>query len=332
MIKDSVLKILEQNKGTPVSGLTIGKELGVSRNAVWKSICQLKEEGFSILSIPNRGYRLDESEDVIRPEAISALLSTRYLGRNFEVLDTIDSTNTYLKRISDTLAGKHGYTVVALRQTAGKGRMQRQFYSPAQRGVYMSFYLEPHFTFQDISLVTVIAVVAVCRAIEETAGFAPDVKWVNDVLFHDKKLCGILTEASVEAESGQIKYLVTGIGININKDESLPEELQNIVGALNEFSEHPCNRNLLIASILNHFEALFELYLSGNRTEILREYKKHLCVFHREYNIVSLNGSYPAVPVDIDEDAHLIVRDQNGVLHTLNSGEISIRKKNPDSQ
>ena len=327
MLKDAILKILEQNKGVPVSGLAIGKELGVSRSAVWKGIHQLQEQGFAVSSIPNRGYLLDERGDVIRPEAVEALLKTQYLGRELEILDVIDSTNTYLKRISDTLEGKHGHTVIALRQTAGRGRMQRQFYSPAQQGVYMSFYLEPHFTFQDISLVTIIAVVAVCRAIEEAAGFRPDVKWVNDVLCKGKKLCGILTEASVVAESGQIKYLVTGIGININKDEKMPEELQAIVGALNEFSDQPCDRNRLIAAVLNNFEALFESYLAGNREEILREYKEHLCVFGQEYNIVSLNGSYPAVPVDIDEEAHLIVRDKSGALHTLNSGEISIRKK-----
>lgn len=328
MLKDAILKILEENKGTPVSGLAIGKALDVTRSAVWKGIHQLQGEGFSISSIPNRGYLLDERGDVIRPETVERLLTTRSLGRELEILDTVDSTNTYLKRISDTLVGKHGHAVVALRQTSGKGRMQRQFYSPPQQGVYLSFYLEPHFTFQDISLVTIIAVVAVCRAIEEVAGFRPDVKWVNDVLFQGKKLCGILTEASIEAESGEIKYLVTGIGININKDEKMPEELQQIVGALNEFSDHPCDRNHLIAAVLNHFEALFDCYIAGNREEILREYKEHLCVFGQEYNIISLTGSYPAVPVDIDEEAHLIVRDEAGTLHTLNSGEISIRKRN----
>ncbi len=327
MLKDSILKILEENKGTPVSGLVIGKRLGVSRSAVWKGVNQLKEDGFSISSLPNKGYLLDESGGAVRPEAVGSLLNTRYLGRELEILDTVDSTNTYLKRISDSLAGKSGHTVIALRQTAGKGRMTRQFYSPAQQGVYMSFYLEPHFVFEDISLVTIIAVVAVCRAIKDTAGFLPGVKWVNDVLYQGKKLCGILTEASVEAESGQVRYLVTGIGININRDENMPEELRGIVGTLNEFSEKPCDRNFLIASVLNHFETLFETYLSGNRAAVLAEYKELLCVFGQEYNIISLKDSFPAVPVDIDEDAHLIVRDRKGVLHTLNSGEISIRKR-----
>ncbi len=327
MLKNLILNILEENKGKPVSGLLIGKKLGVTRSAVWKGIKQLQEDGFLITSVPNKGYLLDFRDGALRPEIIKEMLTTHYLGHELEILEVIDSTNTYLKRISDMLTGHHGYTVIALRQTAGKGRMQRQFYSPAQQGIYMSFYLEPHFAFEDISLVTIIAVVAVCRAIEEVAGFSPDVKWVNDVLFHGKKLCGILTEASIEAESGRIKYLVPGIGINLNRDEQMPEDLQKIVGAINEFTEQPCDRNRLVASVLNHFESLFDAYLAGNRREILQEYKKHLCVFGQEYNIISLKGSYPAVPIDIDQDAHLIVKDKEGELHILNSGEISIRKQ-----
>lgn len=327
MLKDDILTLLEEQKGVPVSGLSIGKALGVTRSAVWKGINQLKDDGYSITSVPNRGYLLDAGGDVIRKGTIQSHLTTRALGRELEILDSVDSTNTYLKREADNLAGHHGYTVIALKQTAGRGRMQRAFYSPPQQGVYMSFYLEPNLAFADISLVTVIAVTAVCRAIEEVAGFRPEVKWVNDVLYRGKKLCGILTEASVVAESGQIRYLVTGIGINVKPDENIPEEFKGVIGALNEFSEISCDRNQLIASVLNHFEALFEQYLAGDRGGILSDYKSHLGVFGREYDIVSLSDSYTAVPVDIDDEAHLIVRDETGKLHTLNSGEISIRKK-----
>ena len=325
VLKHDVLKILEEHKGEPVSGLEMGKRLDVSRSAVWKAVGQLKEDGYQIESIPNKGYCLSENNDIIDPEKIASFLRTKYLGREFELLEETDSTNSHLKRNADQLAGHNGYTVVALQQTGGRGRMGRSFYSPAQQGVYMSFLLEPRFTFSDISLATVLAVVAVCRAIEEVAGFRPQVKWVNDVIYHGKKLVGILTEASLETESGRIKYLIPGIGININRDENIPTELRDIVGALNEFSEAPCDRNRLIASVLNHFEEIYETYLSGNRDAILDEYRSLLCVFGKEYNVISPSGSYPATPIDIDREARLIVKDRDSVIHTLNSGEISIR-------
>ena len=300
--------------------------LGVSRNAVWKAILKLKSEGYPIESVPNRGYVLSSSGDVIRKETISGLLQTKSLGRELELLESIDSTNSYLKRNADSLVSKNGYTVVALEQTAGRGRMQRAFYSPAQNGIYMSFFLEPHIAFSDINLITVLTVAAVCRAIEKTMHFHPDVKWVNDVLYQGKKLCGILTEASVEAESGLLKYLIVGIGININSDKNLPPELHEIVGSLNEFSDTPCNRNQLIAEMLNEFEALYTEYLTTDKANVLQVYRSYLNVFGTEYNVVSFDSSYSAVPVDLDDDAHLIVKDQIGELHTLNSGEISIRK------
>lgn len=327
MLKQKILTMLEQQKGEPVSGLAIGRALGVSRSAVWKAVGQLKEEGYAIDSVANRGYILKLQSDIIRPEEIDGALATRFLGRELELLDTIDSTNSYLKRCSEQLRGHNGHTVIALKQTGGRGRMNRSFHSPAQHGIYMSFFLEPDISIQDISLVTVITVVAVCQGIEEVAGIASSVKWVNDVLYEGRKLCGILTEASIEAETGRAGYLVVGLGININPDEQMPEELKSIIGAVNEFSGQPCDRNQLAASVLNHFEQLYERFLIGDRTVLLEEYRKRLCVFGQSYNVVSLNGSYPAVPVDIDTDARLIVRDEQGGLHTLNSGEISIRRR-----
>ena len=327
LLKQELLRILEQQKGDPVSGLAIGRELGVSRSAVWKAIGQLKKEGYAIESVANKGYLLKAQSDVIRPEEIQRLLTTKALGRELEVLETIDSTNSYLKRCAEQLVGHHGHVVIALQQSGGRGRMNRSFYSPAQRGLYISFFLEPHIGIQDISLITVLAVVAVCRAIEETAGFTPSIKWVNDVLFDGRKLCGILTEASIEAENGQIKYLIVGIGININPDEHLPEELKPVIAAVNEFSAQPCDRNRLAASLLSHFETIYEQYLAGEYHTVLTEYRELLCVFGQEYNVISAGGSYPAVPVNLDDQARLIVRDTDGTLHTLNSGEISLRKR-----
>ena len=322
-MKKEILDMLEQEKGRPVSGLMIGKQLGISRNAVWKAVNQLKEEGYSITSVPNKGYVLSVASDVLDTGLVSSHLNTIRLGRTIELLPVVDSTNNYLKlRASDL---PDGFTVLSQKQTGGRGRMERHFYSPPQSGIYMSFLVRLHRSFDAVSLLTVIAAVAVAQAIQQAAGFQPEIKWVNDVLYQGKKLCGILTEASIEAETGLVDYAIVGIGINVS---SVAEEVKEIAGYVNEFSSVPCNRNLLAAAVLNQFE---ELYLSyserGSKAKIIESYKQLLNVFGKEYDIVSPISSYPATPVDIDEEARLIVRDRAGELHIVHSGEISIRPK-----
>lgn len=322
-MKKEILDMLEQEKGRPVSGLMIGKQLGISRNAVWKAVNQLKEEGYSITSVPNKGYVLSVASDVLDTGLVSSHLNTIRLGRTIELLPVVDSTNNYLKlRTSDL---PDGFTVLSQKQTGGRGRMERHFYSPPQSGIYMSFLVRLHRSFDAVSLLTVIAAVAVAQAIQQAAGFQPEIKWVNDVLYQGKKLCGILTEASIEAETGLVDYAIVGIGINVS---SVAEEVKEIAGYVNEFSAVPCNRNLLAAAVLNQFE---ELYLSyserGSKAKIIESYKQLLNVFGKEYDIISPISSYPATPVDIDEEARLIVRDRAGELHIVHSGEISIRPK-----
>lgn len=322
-MKKDVLKLLEQQKGIPVSGLWIGKQLGISRSAVWKAINQLKKEGYAITSIPNKGYQLSSFSDILNTEIIQSHRKTQYLGNAMELLDEVDSTNNYLKLHASQIPD--GFTVLSQKQTGGRGRMERRFYSPPQSGIYMSFLLRLHRSFDAVSLLTVIAAIAVARAIEQTADFCPEIKWVNDVLYQGKKLCGILTEASIEAETGLVDYAIVGIGINVS---GVAEEVKEIAGYVNEFSNTPCDRNLLAAEVLNQFESLYLSYAEqGSKAQIIQNYKQLLNVFGKEYDIISPTSSYPATPIDIDDDARLIVRDREGVLHTVHSGEISIRMK-----
>ena len=322
-MKKEVLELLNRKKGVPVSGLAIGKQLGVSRNAVWKAVNQLKKEGYDITSIPNKGYMLSVSSDILDIEVIQSHLKTKQLGREMKLLPVVDSTNNYLKRKANELPD--GFAILSQKQTGGRGRMERHFYSPPQSGIYMSFIIRLHRSFDAVSLLTVIAAVSVAQAIKQTAGFEPEIKWVNDVLYRGKKLCGILTEASIEAETGLVDYAIVGIGINVS---GVAEEIKEIAGYINEFSSLPCSRNLLAAAVLNQFEELYLSYAEqGNRAKIINNYRQLLNVFGKEYDIISPRSSYPATPIDIDEDARLIVRDQNGRLHTVHSGEISIRPK-----
>lgn len=323
MVRDDVLKVLEQHRGELVSGGALARELNVSRTAVWKAITSLRADGFPIDSVSGGGYRLSTDSDGLSRAGIQLKLRTSCIGRDMDVFSEIDSTNNFLKRNAADL--KHGHTAVADCQTAGRGRLGRSFISPSGSGVYLSILLHPNLPLEQINLITVGAAVAACHAIEETASFTPDLKWVNDVLMHGKKLCGILTEASVEAETGQLNYAIVGIGINVRTPAGgLAEEIRDIAGSLEDFAPHPVNRNALVASFLNHMERCFMLISESNTSALMEDYRSYMHFMGEEIRIISGGNVETAKAVSINERGHLII-EQNSETRTVLAGEISIR-------
>ena len=323
MVRDDVLRALEQHRGQLVSGGTLAKELGVSRTAVWKAISTLRDMGFPIESVAGEGYRLALSSDALSEAGIVMELKTERLARQLRVLSTVDSTNTYLKERAADLPD--GYAVIADSQTAGRGRRGRSFLSPSGTGIYISILLHPTLPLERINMITVGAAVAVSEAIAETAGFTPDIKWVNDVLKNGKKLCGILTEASVEAETGQLSYAVVGVGVNIRPPEGgLPEELRDIAGSLEEFAPHPVRRNAFAASFFNHMESCYQLIVSGNTEALIDRYRSFIHFLGEPITVIRNGEKQPATAVAIDPSGHLVI-EQDGKRSTMLAGEISIR-------
>lgn len=323
MVRDDVLRTLEQHRGQLISGGTLSRELGVSRTAVWKAIASLREMGFPIESVSGEGYRLAASSDVLSEAGISTALKTKNIARNLCVLDTVDSTNTYLKQRAADLPD--GFAAIADSQTAGRGRLGRSFASPSGTGVYISILLRPSLPLDRVNMITVGAAVAVCEAIAETAGFVPDIKWVNDVLFRGKKLCGILTEASIEAETGQLSYAIVGVGINVRTPENgLPEELREIAGCLEDFSKNPVRRNELTASFFNHMESCYHLIQSNDIAALIDRYRSFIHFLGQPITVIRNDVKEPATAIAIDDHGHLII-EQNGEQSTMYAGEISIR-------
>lgn len=323
MVKEKVLQALEQHRGELVSGGTLARELSVSRTAVWKAITTLRNEGFPIESVAGGGYCLSETSDALSAAGITLHLTTDTIGRSLDVFSEIDSTNNYLKLHAAELS--HGHTAVADSQTGGRGRRGRSFLSPSGTGVYLSILLHPTLPLEQINRITIGAAIAACHAIEETADFTPSLKWVNDVLKNGKKLCGILTEASVEAETGSLSYAIVGIGINVRTpDGGYPEELRGIAGNLEEFSDHSVQRNVLVAHFLNHFERCYHLIESGDVDALMTDYRSYMHFLNQEIRIINDSAVEPAIARDITSEGYLIV-EQNGVRRALNSGEISIR-------
>lgn len=323
MVRDDVLKELETHRGQLVSGGTLARTLGVSRTAIWKAIAALREMGFPIDSVSGEGYRLSESSDALSEAGIAMELHTDRIARNLCVLSQVDSTNTYLKNRASALPD--GYAVIADCQSAGRGRRGRNFHSPAGTGLYMSVLLHPTLPLDRMNMITVAAAVATCESIAEVAGFKPDIKWVNDVLMHGKKLCGILTEASVEAETGQLSYAVLGVGINIRApQDGLPEDLQNIVGCLEDFTPHPVRRNALAASFFNHIESCYQMIVSNHTDTLIDRYRSWIHFLGEPITIIQNGCKQPATAIAIDQNGHLVI-DQAGQQSTILAGEISIR-------
>ncbi len=323
MVRDEVLRALEAHRGQLVSGGTLARELGVSRTAVWKAITSLREKGFPIESVAGEGYRLAQSSDALSEAGIAMELKTDRIARSMRVFSQVDSTNTYLKSCAAELPD--GYAAIADCQTAGRGRRGRTFHSPSGTGLYMSILLHPTLSLECINMITVGAAVAMCEAIEETAGFSPDIKWVNDVLMHGKKLCGILTEASVEAETGLLSYAIVGVGINIRQPKGgMPEDIRDLAGCLEDFAPHPVRRNALAASFFNHMESCYQWIISGQTDALIDRYRSWIHFLGQPIDVIQNGVRQPATAIAIDQNGHLVI-EQDGKRTTILAGEISIR-------
>ena len=216
MLRDEVLALLKAREGKPLSGEEMSRALGVSRAAVWKAMESLRDEGYVISSAPRRGYALEGSPDRLSAGELAGALAGRRVGRALVCLETVDSTNNEVKRRA--LAGAaDGLAVVAEQQTGGRGRRGRSFVSPAGQGLYLSVLLRPRCPLEEVSTLTAWTAVAVCNAVERVCGVRPGIKWPNDVILDGRKLCGILTELELEAETAALRHVVVGVGINLTQ-------------------------------------------------------------------------------------------------------------------
>ena len=257
-LKEQVLLILMSSKGEYVSGEDISKRLYVSRNAVWKAINTLRSDGFIIDAVQNKGYLLSggESDDFTRYGLlrIRQLLKKSAADAEITIKDTVTSTNTLLRSAAEN--GAPDKTVlIANEQTEGRGRRGKSFYSPADSGIYMSILLRPDFGADKAFILTAGAAVAAVRAVKKVCGIDAGIKWVNDIMLDGKKICGILTEAVTDFESGSLQYAVMGLGINISRPkDGFPSEISDIASSL--YSDEAADSELkcsLAAEILNSF-------------------------------------------------------------------------------
>lgn len=315
--RQALLQALSAAGGSYVSGQQLAETLGVSRAAVHKAAAALTAQGYALEAAPRRGYRL-AGGDPFCAEAIGDYPAPIYL------YDTLESSNRTAKLLA--LDGApHGTLVLTAHQSAGRGRLGRRFESPAGKGVYCSVLLRPEMPAANAQTATISAAVAVCRAVKKLCGLELAIKWVNDLYYQGKKVCGILTEAALDLESGMLDYAVLGLGFNVAAPaDGWPEDLRDVAGALYDGSPAPGARAALAAAFLNAF---WPLYRAGPRSGYLDEYRRRQALTGQRVLVTPRRGTPRAAQVQgIDDECKLVVRfDGESRPAALNSGEVSVR-------
>lgn len=322
-VKDRVLAALEAHRGEALSGERLARDLGVSRAAVWKAIDQLRAAGHQIDAQPRRGYLLAQESHVLSAQSVAQWCAVP--GLSIEVRDTVDSTNTVLRAQAEAGAPE-GTVLIADHQTAGRGRRTNGFFSPPGTGLYLSVLLRPQLEAKDALCLTTAAAAAVALAIEDVAQVPAQIKWVNDVFCHGRKVCGILTEAALDLESGGLSYAVVGLGVNLCPPEGgLPPELEGIAGAV--FADRAASdaqRSRLAGRILERF---FAYYRSLPERPFFADYRARSFVLGQPIDVLEGGGSRPATALDLGEDFSLRIREADGTERWLGSGQVRIRPK-----
>lgn len=312
-MKQKILDMLKNADGY-VSGERISEQTGISRAAVWKHIKSLRKMGYELESVTNRGYRLVSSPDLITEEGIIKGLNTEFFGRKMFIYDETDSTNERAKANSMEAEGS---TFIAEVQNHGKGSRGRGWVSPRGMGIWHTILLKPDIAPTEVSQITLVAGLAVCKAI----GMDAKIKWPNDIVIGTKKVCGILTEMSAEVD--MVNYVVCGIGINVNT-ESFDKEIEHRATSMYIESGEKQTRNEIISRELNYFEYYYKKFLAGGLNAILDEYKENCVTIGREVNVVFKKENTTGTAKDIDENGALVVETQNGTIR-VTSGEVSVR-------
>lgn len=319
-MKAEILKMLRETDGY-VSGQELCNKFGVSRTAVWKAINQLKENGYEIEAVQNKGYHLLSAPDIMDKTELESIHATEWAGFEIYYFDSIDSTNTKAKELAEE-GHPSGTLVVADRQTAGKGRRGRSWESPTGIGIFMTLMLKPEINPNNASMLTLVAAMATTRAIRRVTGVPALIKWPNDIVMNGKKVCGILTEMS--AQFDYINHIVIGIGINVH-NEDFPEEIAKTASSLYLESGQHIHRASLIEAFLEEFEDVYAEYLKTEDMEGLqKEYDAMLVNRGRQVRVLDPKEPFEGKAMGITKKGELIV-DTWESRKLVSSGEVSVR-------
>lgn len=319
-MRAKILTALRENDGF-VSGQNLCKVLGVSRTAVWKGINKLKEEGYSIEAIPNKGYRLLEAPDILSEIELRSIRKTKWAAKEIRYYDSTDSTNTQAKRLAEEGCG-HGTLVVAGTQDAGKGRRGRNWESPPGEGIFMTMLLKPEFSPKCAPMLTLVTALAVTKALQEFFQIPAQIKWPNDIVLKGKKICGILTEMSAEME--YINYVVIGIGVNV-MNQRIPEDIRDKATSIFLETGKKIHRSSLVEAVWEEFEEYYDKFMeTKDLSGMYKEYNQYLVNMHQQVKVLDPKKPFEGKAMGITENGELIV-DTWEARRLVSGGEVSVR-------
>lgn len=322
-IKNELLKRLFEAQGNPISGQEFADEFGLSRTAIWKYIREFEEEGYEIASIRKKGYVLIASPDRVNAANIKKYLQTAAYGRNIDYHISCGSTQKIAHDAAQAGA-PDGTLVVSEEQTAGKGRLSRPWNSAAQKGIWMSLIVRPSLMPQQAPQMTLVAAVAIVRAIENVANIEATIKWPNDILINSRKMTGILTE--LQSEPDRVKAIILGIGMNVNQDEDdFPLELKEIATSLKIAGGKHIDRAKLIAEILSYIELYTKMYEKHGFGPIKLLWEGYSNIAGKRIRAVMLNETVEGTALGISEEGLLELRLDDGSVRGIYSADIVIK-------
>ncbi|WP_315793028.1 biotin--[acetyl-CoA-carboxylase] ligase [Paenibacillus sp. BIC5C1] len=319
---EELLHMLLNAEGEFVSGEDISRNLSISRTAVWKHVNKLRDMGYEFEAVSRKGYRLVTTPDSIDATALQLALETTVFGRKATILQSTLSTQGDVQHMAELGQGE-GAVVLAEEQTGGRGRFGRKWYSPPGRGIWMSVLMRPKLALQNTPQLTLLAGVAVCRAIRSYTGADAGIKWPNDLLIGGRKVCGILLESTVEDH--EVRYCVAGIGVDVNFDEKdYPEDLISIATSLKMETGQTIDRTKLAAAILSELERLYFLYQKEGFGVISSLWEALSVSMNRAIKVANPQGIIEGTAIGLDPSGALIVEQENGERVSIYSGEVSL--------
>jgi len=317
-MEERIVEIFRKSKTDFISGEQISHTLDVSRTAVWKYIEKLREMGYEFDAVPHLGYRLRKSPDKLYPFEISPYLNTHIIGKKILYYNELDSTNTTAYELAQKIGGE-GIIILAEKQNKGKGRLSRQWSSPRGGGIYMSVILRPKITPFQAPIITLMAAVSLAQAIRDTSSAQVSIKWPNDIIANDKKIAGILTE--MEAEPDRIKFIVLGIGINVNtKLSELPKNASSIA----HIAGSAISRQALLIAVIERLEHNYRLINKSGFSEIRLQWKNLSSTLGERVRANCMHKIIEGTAVDIDSDGALKIRMDNGFHEKVFAGDLMV--------
>ena len=324
--KNQLLLYLKENQENWVSGELISNNLSVSRAAIWKQIRNLKEDGYIIESSPKKGYLLSKSSDPITAGEIRQGLSTRVFGKkNIIYLRETDSTNTRAKELA-AQGAPEGTLVIAEKQTNGRGRRGRSWFSPPGGGIYFSLILRPVISPGETPRITLMTAVVLAETLISLMKLKLRIKWPNDILVNGKKLAGILTEISTEMD--EVNYIIVGLGLNVNTQfEKFPQEIKENATSILIENGKQFPRVRLIQHYLKLYEKYYDMFKNNDFEPIMKRWRELADIIGKQIRVDVIGNTHFGKVVDVDNDGVLILKDNQGMLQRIFSGDVTLARQ-----